>query len=88
MEMVRLDLLAREQLHLSPEEANGLIMAGRIWIGHVPADKPGMAVAADTVLTLLDKPKKYASRSGYKLAKALEVFAHGARTDGLRYWCQ
>ena len=75
MENVRLDTLVREQFHVSPEEATGLIMAGRIWIGHVPMDKPGMTVAADTVLTLLEKPKKYASRSGYKLAKALQEFS-------------
>lgn len=75
MENIRLDTLVREQLGLSPEEATGLIMAGRIWIGHVPADKPGMTVSADTVVTLIEKPKKYASRSGYKLAKALQVFA-------------
>ena len=74
METVRLDALAREQFGVSAEEANGLIMAGRVWIGHVPVDKPGMAVPCDTVLTLLEKPKKYASRSGYKLAKALTVF--------------
>lgn len=75
MASMRLDALVREQLGLSPEEATGLIMAGRIWIGHVPADKPGMTVSANTVVTLLEKPKKYASRSGYKLAKALQVFA-------------
>ena len=74
MESIRLDTLAIQQFGLSPEEANGLIMAGRIWIGHVPADKPGMSVPTDTVLTLTEKAKKYASRSGYKLAKALEVF--------------
>ncbi len=74
MDTVRLDLLAQQQLHLTPEEATGLIMAGRIWIGHVPADKPGTPVPADTVLTLTEKSRKYASRSGYKLAKALEVF--------------
>ncbi|MBR2406641.1 MAG: TlyA family RNA methyltransferase [Clostridia bacterium] len=74
MESIRLDTLTMQQFGLSPEEANGLIMAGRIWIGHVPADKPGMSVAADTVLTLVEKAKKYASRSGYKLAKALQVF--------------
>ncbi len=74
MDSVRLDALVMQQFSLSAEEANGVIMAGRIWIGHVPADKPGMAVAADTVLTLLEKPKQYASRSGYKLAKALQVF--------------
>ena len=59
MESIRLDALAMKQFNLSPEEANGLIMAGRIWIGHVPADKPGASVPADTVLTLLEKEKKY-----------------------------
>ena len=74
METLRLDELARRQLGLTAEEATGLIMAGRIYIGHVPADKPGMAVAADTVLTLKEKARRYASRSGYKLEKALQVF--------------
>ncbi|MBR2338018.1 MAG: TlyA family RNA methyltransferase [Clostridia bacterium] len=74
METVRLDKLAQQQFGLSPEEATGLIMAGRVWIGHVPMDKPGTPVPADTVLTLTEKAKKYASRSGYKLAKALQVF--------------
>lgn len=78
--MMRLDALAIQQLGLSPEEANGLIMAGRVWIGHVPADKPGMSVPVDTVLTLMEKEKRYASRSGYKLAKALNVF-HQSVTD-------
>ena len=72
---VRLDILTKEQFGLSPEEANGLIMAGRIWMGHVPVTKVGMLIPEDTVLTLLEKPKRYASRSGYKLAKALHVFA-------------
>lgn len=76
MESIRLDTLTMQQFGVSPEEANGLIMAGRIWIGHVPADKPGASVPADTVLTLVEKAKKYASRSGYKLAKALEVFGY------------
>lgn len=30
---------------------------------------------ADSLLTLKEKARKYASRSGYKLAKALDVFA-------------
>lgn len=75
MENKRLDAVVQEQFDVSPEEATGLIMAGRIWIGHVPMDKPGTTVPPNTVLTLLEKPKKYASRSGYKLAKALQVFS-------------
>lgn len=75
METLRLDVLTQQQFGLSPEEATGLIMAGRVWAGHVPMDKPGTPVAVDTVLTITEKAKKYASRSGYKLAKALSVFA-------------
>lgn len=50
-------------------------MAGRVFLGGVPADKPGTPVPADSLLTLKEKARKYASRSGYKLAKALDVFA-------------
>lgn len=74
MKTERLDSVVQRQLGLSPEEAAGLIMAGRIYIGHVPADKPGMAVPADTVVTKKEKARRYASRSGYKLQKALGVF--------------
>lgn len=68
-----LDLTVRT-FELSAEEANGLIMAGRIWSGHVPLDKPGMPVAEDTVLALKEKVRQYASRSGYKLQKALGLW--------------
>ncbi len=81
METQRLDSLVMQQFGVSPEEANGLIMAGRIWIGHVPADKAGMSVPSNTSLTLIEKAKRYASRSGYKLAKALNVF--GQDVSGL-----
>lgn len=74
METIRLDALVAKQFTVSPTEANGLIMEGRIYIDQVPADKPGMPVSPDTVLTLREKAKKYASRSGYKLEKALRVF--------------
>ena len=74
METIRLDALAAQQFSVSHEEANGLIMAGRVYIGHVPADKPGEPVAPDTMLTLREKSRKYASRSGYKLEKALNTF--------------
>ena len=74
MSVIRLDKLVQDQLHVSAEEANGLIMAGRIWIGNVPADKPGMTVEDTTQLTLKEKARKFASRSGYKLEKALQFF--------------
>lgn len=74
MDTIRLDALAARQFAVPLEEAAALIMAGRVYIGHVPADKPGEPVSPDTVLTLREKPRKYASRSGYKLEKALRAF--------------
>lgn len=74
MEQIRLDELTARQLNISVKEAAALIMEGRIWIGDIPADKPGTAVAEGTVLTCREKAKKYASRSGYKLEKALACF--------------
>lgn len=75
MASIRLDELAARQWHISREEAAALIMEGRVWMGQVPADKPGTAVPDDTALTLREKARKYASRSGYKLEKALWYFA-------------
>ena len=74
METVRLDALVAAQFGVTPAEATGLIMEGRIYIGNTPADKPGMPVSPDTALTLREKVRRYASRSGYKLEKALAVF--------------
>lgn len=74
METQRLDKLAASQFGVDLPTAAALIMEGRVWIGAVPADKAGTAVPANTVLTLREKAKKYASRSGYKLEKALDRF--------------
>jgi len=72
---IRLDELAAEQFGVTIQEATAYIMEGRVWMGQIPADKPGTTVKNDTVLTLREKAKKYASRSGYKLEKALSVFS-------------
>ena len=74
MENIRTDQLVASQLNVDINTAAALIMEGRIWIGHVPADKPGTPLPADTVITCREKAKKYASRSGYKLEKALAHF--------------
>jgi 23S rRNA (cytidine1920-2'-O)/16S rRNA (cytidine1409-2'-O)-methyltransferase len=74
MEQIRLDELTARQLNISVKEAAALIMEGRIWIGNTPADKAGTSVPEDTILTCREKAKKYASRSGYKLEKALACF--------------
>ncbi len=75
METLRTDELAARQLGVDLATAAALIMEGRIYIGDIPADKPGTPVRADAILTLKEKAKKYASRSGYKLEKALAHFA-------------
>lgn len=74
MDTIRLDELAAAQLQVELSTAVALIMEGRIYIGDTPADKPGTMVSANTVLTCRMKNKKYASRSGYKLEKALSYF--------------
>ena len=74
METIRTDQLVAAQLGVDVNTAAALIMEGRIWIGHVPAEKPGTPLPADTVITCREKAKKYASRSGYKLEKALAHF--------------
>lgn len=67
--------LVAARFGLTKEEANGLIMAGRVYADGVPADKPGMPVREQAVLTRKEKARRYASRSGYKLEKALDAFA-------------
>lgn len=74
METIRTDQLVANQLGVDLNTAAALIMEGRIWIGNVPAEKPGSPLPADTVITCREKAKKYASRSGYKLEKALAHF--------------
>ena len=75
METIRLDELTARQFNTDLATAAALIMEGRVWIGAVPADKAGTAVPVDTTLTLREKPRKFASRSGYKLEKALSAFS-------------
>lgn len=75
MHTIRLDELAATQLQVDVPTATALIMEGRIYIGNNLADKPGTMVSANTVLTCRMKQKKYASRSGYKLEKALSHFS-------------
>ncbi len=74
MPNIRLDKLTAATFGVSETEAAALIMEGRVWMGEIPANKPGTQVPEDTVLTLREKAKKYASRSGYKLERALDVW--------------
>lgn len=73
-ETIRLDRLVAVRLGVDHDEAVGLIMSGRVFVGGMLEDKPGKPVRADAELVVKEKSRRYASRSGYKLEKALEVF--------------
>jgi 23S rRNA (cytidine1920-2'-O)/16S rRNA (cytidine1409-2'-O)-methyltransferase len=70
---MRVDLLLVERgLVPSRERARALILAGRVLVREQKVDKPGTAVAADSVVRLLGEDQPYVSRGGVKLAEALE----------------
>jgi 23S rRNA (cytidine1920-2'-O)/16S rRNA (cytidine1409-2'-O)-methyltransferase len=71
----RLDQLVVEQgLAETRSKAQALILAGLVWSGDKRLDKPGISVAADTLLSLKGKDHPWVSRGGVKLAHALEHF--------------
>jgi 23S rRNA (cytidine1920-2'-O)/16S rRNA (cytidine1409-2'-O)-methyltransferase len=74
-EKFRLDALLVER-GLAPTRtvAVGCILAGRVFSGERRLDKPGMALGADTPLTLRELPR-YVSRGGVKLEGALSALA-------------
>jgi 23S rRNA (cytidine1920-2'-O)/16S rRNA (cytidine1409-2'-O)-methyltransferase len=76
----RLDLLLVERgLAESQQQAQRLIMAGRVRVGDRVLDKPGSPVAVTAGLTVKET-LPYASRGGLKLAAALDAF--GLDVDG------
>jgi 23S rRNA (cytidine1920-2'-O)/16S rRNA (cytidine1409-2'-O)-methyltransferase len=80
MKRIRLDtLLVERGLAQSRERARALILAGQVRVEGTVAPKPGTAVPADTVVTLLAPDHPYVGRGGLKLAHALEVFAIDVR---------
>lgn len=67
----RLDLLmVARGLAKSREEAQRLVLAGRVRVGDCPARKPGERVPSDARLTVGARPR-FASRGGEKLDGAL-----------------
>ena len=65
-------LLTRGLAH-DEREARGLIMAGRVFIGGERRDKPSFEVADADVIDVIED-KKYVSRGGFKLERAVEAF--------------
>ena len=71
---MRLDELVARQFGVSVKEAAALLMEGRVYRGEERLTTPGTRVPADTPLTLREKARKFASRSGLKLERALSAF--------------
>jgi len=73
----RLDVaLVRLGLAPSRERARAFIMAGLVYVGERMIDKPGTLVPIDAVCRFAETPpeRKYVSRGGLKLEKALDSF--------------
>lgn len=70
----RLDVVVHEQgLAHSRSKAQGMIMAGEVFVNGQMVDKPGTRITPDDEITLKSKPR-FVSRGGEKLAGALQVF--------------
>ena len=74
MERQRLDqVLVERGLAESREKARALILAGQVLVNGQKAAKAGHAIATDSKVELLEKPR-YVSRGGLKLEAALHHF--------------
>ena len=72
----RLDVaLVERGLAESRQKAQAVILAGDVRIEGQRADKAGVLVASDAIITVAGNNLRYASRGGLKLAGALEEFA-------------
>ncbi len=71
----RLDnLLVDKNLAKSGNQARALIMSGRVTVNGKKVEKPGTAVKKDSKINVEDDPKKFVSRGGLKLEKAITDF--------------
>jgi 23S rRNA (cytidine1920-2'-O)/16S rRNA (cytidine1409-2'-O)-methyltransferase len=72
---LRLDkLMVDRALVPSRERAQALILAGRVLVNEQKIQKPGTAVAEESVIRLLGEDMRYVSRGGLKLERALEYW--------------
>ncbi len=72
----RLDkLLVARKCAESRERAQGMILAGQVWVDGQPATKAGLRVPWDVEIELHGSVLQYASRGGLKLEHALAVFS-------------
>jgi 23S rRNA (cytidine1920-2'-O)/16S rRNA (cytidine1409-2'-O)-methyltransferase len=69
----RLDAAVAEQAGLTRSQARSLIMEGRVRVNGAPATKPGANVRPDAAIEI-ERPRRFVSRGGEKLDRALDVF--------------
>jgi 23S rRNA (cytidine1920-2'-O)/16S rRNA (cytidine1409-2'-O)-methyltransferase len=70
---VRIDkLLVERGLVTTREQAQALILAGKVLVNEQKIEKAGTSVANDAAIRLLGEGLRYVSRGGLKLEKALE----------------
>ncbi len=75
MSKQRLDVyLAENGLAKSRSEAQAIIMAGNVYIDNVKAAKAGEQVSGSESIEVRGQSRKYVSRGGLKLEKAMKVF--------------
>lgn len=76
MKKERLDvLLVARGLAASREKAKALIMSGKVLVNDEREEKAGTMVAVDKEIRVKGAEDRFVSRGGYKLWKALSVFA-------------
>jgi len=77
----RLDIVLVEKgLVQSKQQAQALIMTGRILVNNEPIDKPGVVVSINDDIAIKGKDIPYVSRGGLKLQEALQslhINVHG-----------
>lgn len=66
-------LLVERGCFASLDEARRQVMAGKVLVNERLLDKPGMPIAVDATIRIIDR-SRYASRAGYKLEAALDCF--------------
>ncbi len=66
-------LLIEQNLVDTPEQAQALLMAGKVMVNQQIINHPGMKVDSRTQISVKAE-KPYVSRGGYKLAAALDAF--------------
>jgi 23S rRNA (cytidine1920-2'-O)/16S rRNA (cytidine1409-2'-O)-methyltransferase len=69
----RLDEVVAARSGITRSQARSLIMEGRVRVNGVPATKAGMNVRTDSEI-VVEEPRRFVSRGGEKLDRALEAF--------------